>query len=182
MEIKEVMKGPAIGVAALCLVAGVLIGYSFDGGRDWKRGGDGASCGAGCAGGSCEGCQEGGCADGACEGCKDGGCPMKKKMGGMMGMHQMPDGSMMMNDGGSMDMGAMMMDMTARLEGKKGDALDKVFLQDMIVHHQGAVDMAELLAKGSARPEMQKFAADIIRVQQAEIDQMKAWEKSWFGN
>jgi uncharacterized protein (DUF305 family) len=42
--------------------------------------------------------------------------------------------------------------------------------------------MAELLAKGSARPEMQKFAADIIRVQQAEIDQMKAWEKSWFGN
>jgi uncharacterized protein (DUF305 family) len=168
MEIKEVMKGPSIGVAAVCLIAGVLIGSSFDGGRDWKRGDDGASCGAGCA-------------DGACEGCQDSGCPMKK-MGGMMGMHQMPDGSMMMNDGGSVDMGAMMMDMTARLEGKKGDALDKVFLEDMIVHHQGAVDMAELLAKGSARPEMQKFAADIIRVQQAEIDQMKAWEKSWFGN
>lgn len=176
MEIKEVMKGPAIGVAALCLVAGALIGYSFDGGRGGSCGGD--SCGAG---GAC-GCQDGGCADGSCEGCKDGGCPMKKKMGGMTGMHMMPDGSMMMSDGGSMDMGAMMMDMTARLEGKKGDALDKIFLEDMIVHHQGAVDMAVLLRDGTSRPEMKKFAEDIIRVQQAEIDQMKAWEKAWFGN
>jgi uncharacterized protein (DUF305 family) len=84
--------------------------------------------------------------------------------------------------GASGDMGSMMMDMTARLEGKTGDALDKVFLEDMIVHHQGAVDMAKLLAAGSKRAEMQKFAADIIRVQSAEIAQMAAWEKSWFGN
>jgi uncharacterized protein (DUF305 family) len=81
-----------------------------------------------------------------------------------------------------MDMGSMMMDMTARLEGKKGDALDKIFLEDMIVHHQGAVDMAILLRDGTNRAEMKKFAEDIIRVQSAEIEQMKSWERSWFGN
>lgn len=107
-------------------------------------------------------------------------CPMGSSGGTMGGMHRMPDGSMMANMGGS-GMGAMMMDMTARLEGKTGDALDRVFLEDMIVHHQGAVDMAELLAAGTSRPEMRKFAEDIIRVQSAEIAQMEAWQSAWFG-
>jgi uncharacterized protein (DUF305 family) len=99
--------------------------------------------------------------------------------------HMMPDGTMMRNDGGTMmnhdDMGSMMMDMTARMQGKTGDELDKIFLQDMIVHHQGAVDMAKLLAVGTKRPELQKMASDIISVQNKEIDMMKGWEKEWFG-
>jgi uncharacterized protein (DUF305 family) len=103
-------------------------------------------------------------------------------MGGMKGMHMMPDGTMMMNDGSTGGMAHDMAAMTARLEGKTGDALDRIFLEDMIVHHQGAVDMAGLLAAGTNRAEMKKFAADIIRVQTAEIAQMEAWEKAWFGN
>ena len=94
------------------------------------------------------------------------------------GAHMMPGGHMMDND----DMQGMMMDMTARMQGKTGDALDKVFLEDMIVHHQGAVDMAKLLAAGTKRPELQKMAQDIITVQTSEIQMMQGWHKMWFGN
>ena len=94
-------------------------------------------------------------------------------------MHMMPDGSMMSNTGANMH--SMMMDMTARMKGKTGDELDKVFLEDMIVHHQGAVDMAIELQKGTKRPELQKMATDIISVQTKEIEMMKKWLNEWFG-
>ncbi len=119
-------------------------------------------------------------------------CMMKgdsKKSGMMMdhSMHGMKGGSAMMDH--SMhgmkaapagDMHSMMMDMTERMKGKTGDELDKVFLEDMIVHHQGAVDMAVELQKGTARPELQKMATDIIDVQTKEIDMMKTWLGTWF--
>jgi len=73
------------------------------------------------------------------------------------------------------------MDMTARMKGKAGDELDKVFLEDMIVHHEGAVDMAKELQKGTKRPELQKMAKDIIDVQTKEISMMRAWLRDWFG-
>lgn len=83
--------------------------------------------------------------------------------------------------GHSMDsMEHQMMGMTDRMKGKTGDELDKIFLQDMIVHHQGAVEMAQILAKDTKRPELQKMSADIIRVQTAEIAQMQAWLDAWF--
>ncbi len=74
----------------------------------------------------------------------------------------------------------MMMDMTANMKGKTGDELDHAFLDDMIVHHQGAVDMAKLLKEGTQRSELQKFADDIITAQTAEITQMKEWNEEWF--
>ena len=83
--------------------------------------------------------------------------------------------------GHSMDsMEHQMMGMTDRMKGKTGDELDKIFLQDMIVHHQGAVEMAQILAKDTKRPELQKMSADIIRVQTAEIAQMQQWLDAWF--
>lgn len=97
----------------------------------------------------------------------------------MSGMHMMSDGTMMGNSGSTMN--SMMMDMTARMKGKTGDELDKVFLEDMIVHHEGAVDMAKELQKGTKRPELQKMAKDIIDVQTNEISMMKAWLRDWFG-
>lgn len=85
----------------------------------------------------------------------------------------------MMNKDNS-GMHSMMIDMTSRMQGKTGDELDKIFLEDMIVHHQGAVDMALLLQKGTKRPELQKMAKDIIDVQTKEIDMMKSWLLNWF--
>lgn len=70
--------------------------------------------------------------------------------------------------------------MASSLDGKTGDALDAAFLSEMTVHHQGAIDMANTLLKGSKRPELIKLANDIIAAQTKEIEQMKAWRASWF--
>jgi uncharacterized protein (DUF305 family) len=73
-----------------------------------------------------------------------------------------------------------MHDMNAKLQGKTGDEFDKAFLSEMVIHHEGAVDMAKLVLTSSKRPEMIKFANDIISVQSKEIDMMKQWENEWF--
>ena len=92
--------------------------------------------------------------------------------GGMM--HDMSQ----MNDG--QGMGGTMSNMMSGLEGKTGNALDAAFIDEMIVHHQGAVDMANALLKGSKRPELVKMSNDIIAAQTKEIEQMKAWRAAWF--
>lgn len=80
------------------------------------------------------------------------------------------------------DMGAMMMDMAGNMKGLTGEELEKVFLQDMIPHHEGAVEMAELLKAGTTRPELLEMADAIIEAQTKEIEQMKTWQKEWFQN
>lgn len=106
-----------------------------------------------------------------------------QQMSNMGSMHKMPDGSMMSNGGMQMnngDMGSMMMDMTAGMKGKTGTTLEKVFLEEMIVHHQGAVDMAKLLLQDKTiKPELRDFANKIISAQNPEIEQMKSWLKNY---
>lgn len=94
------------------------------------------------------------------------------------GMHMMQDGSMMHNMPNGMQ--DTMMDMTARLKGKTGAELEKTFLEDMIVHHQGAVDMSRELLKGTTRPELVQFASDIITLQSKEIEMQKQWLSEWY--
>jgi uncharacterized protein (DUF305 family) len=43
------------------------------------------------------------------------------------------------------------------------------------------VVMAQDLAQKTKRPELQKLSQNILTSQQAEIDQMQAWQKSWSG-
>ncbi|MEB3309650.1 MAG: DUF305 domain-containing protein [Snowella sp.] len=57
---------------------------------------------------------------------------------------------------------------------------DLRFIDSMILHHQGAVNMAEVVLQNSQRPEMKKLAQAIIEAQEQEIAQMKAWRKSWY--
>lgn len=54
------------------------------------------------------------------------------------------------------------------------------FLTKMIPHHQEAITTAKILLAGTQRPEMKKFAQDIIRVQSAEIEVMQAGLKEWY--
>lgn len=89
------------------------------------------------------------------------------------------DGSKKMGMG-MMDMDDMMEGMMFGLNGKTGDAFDKAFLTTMIVHHEGAVKMAEAVLKESKRPELIQLANDIITAQNKEIDMMKGWLSSWF--
>ncbi len=70
--------------------------------------------------------------------------------------------------------------MMSGLEGKTGDALDLAFLDGMIVHHEGAVEMATLLLQETKRPELVKLGNDIITAQTQEIATMKQWLKDWF--
>ncbi|MBP9752144.1 MAG: DUF305 domain-containing protein [Candidatus Moranbacteria bacterium] len=93
------------------------------------------------------------------------------------GTHRMPDGAMMYGS----SMGMAMDGMTDRLKTEeKGDLFDRAFLEEMIVHHKGAVDMAKLVLEKSARPELRKLAEEIIAAQTKEIDDMKGWLGTWF--
>ena len=81
--------------------------------------------------------------------------------------------------------GAMMhaMDeMMLGFRGKTGKKYEEAFLRGMIVHHIGAVRMAEELLEQTNRPELRSFAEDIINVQSQEIEKMKSWLETWFSN
>lgn len=93
----------------------------------------------------------------------------------MNDMHRMDDGKMMMNH----SMSGMMEDMNASLRGKTGAEFDNAFVDEMIVHHEGAVDMAKLVLTSTTRPELLKMAQEIIDVQTKEINQMKSWKVEW---
>lgn len=48
----------------------------------------------------------------------------------------------------------------------------------MIPHHQDAIDMSELALKKATKPELKKFAQQVIAVQRREIEQYRGWLKS----
>jgi uncharacterized protein (DUF305 family) len=80
-------------------------------------------------------------------------------------------------DGDAMSMS--MEDMSAILQGKTGDAFDKAFIEGMIPHHQGAIDMARAAQQSAKHQEIKDMAEDIISAQQSEIDMMRGWQLSW---
>ncbi len=89
--------------------------------------------------------------------------------GGMMGGGPMGPGMM---NGGMMGAGAIT---------NPAASFDQRFLDQMIVHHQGAVMSAQMMIADSARPELRDLAQRIITGQQREIDQMRQWRQDWYG-
>ncbi|PLS81704.1 hypothetical protein CYG49_01530 [Candidatus Saccharibacteria bacterium] len=69
--------------------------------------------------------------------------------------------------------------MTDELRGKTGDEFDKAFISTMIEHHQGAIEMAEMADKQAKHQEIKQLSGEIITAQEAEIAQMKEWQKQW---
>ena len=93
--------------------------------------------------------------------------------GDMPGESMMPTTSMMPS--GSMMPGMGMMsqaDMEA-LDKAQGVEADKLFLAQMITHHQGAIDMAGDEVKNGLFPAAVEMAKSIISGQQKETDTMK---------
>lgn len=72
-------------------------------------------------------------------------------------------------------MGNMSMDL-----GPADANLDLRFIDAMMPHHQGAVDMAKAAQQNSKRPEIQKLVTAIIQAQDQEIAQMKQWRQAWY--
>ena len=63
-----------------------------------------------------------------------------------------------------------------------GDELDRIFLQDMILHHMGAVMMSQQLIAGrlAEHTEVRALARSIRKTQHAEIRQMQRWLRTWY--
>lgn len=83
-------------------------------------------------------------------------------------------------DHSSDDMGGMMMsgmmseaDM-ARLGNATGADFDRMFLEMMVLHHEGAIEMAEQQLADGEYPPAKDLAQAVIAAQQAEIDEMNA--------
>lgn len=76
-------------------------------------------------------------------------------------------------------MGDDMANMEAKLNGLSGEAYDKEFLKQMILHHQQAVDMSKYADTNAKHQEVKDLARAVITAQEKEIADMKSWQQKW---
>lgn len=98
---------------------------------------------------------------------------MGSGMAGMMGMGgmKMEDMPQHVQD----NMRKMMVTMPAMHQGMMNEDADVAFACGMIAHHQGAIDMAEVLLEHGENEQMRALAEEIIKAQVGEIEQMTTW-------
>ena len=60
-----------------------------------------------------------------------------------------------------------------------GVTTERQFVEEMIMHHQAAVIMAQRVLTLNPRDEVKKLANDIISAQSAEIKMMQDWLANW---
>ena len=63
------------------------------------------------------------------------------------------------------------------MEGARAADPDVAFVKGMIPHHQGAIDMAQVVLQFGKDEQTKKWAADVIREQAREISEMQEWLK-----
>src|SRR5215203_1986376 len=80
---------------------------------------------------------------------------------------------------GSMGMGSS--EMSRQMVMENGKYSDKAFIDAMVPHHQGAIEMAEVALKNAEHEEIKELSHNIISSQQAEIEELKAIKKEEFG-
>jgi uncharacterized protein (DUF305 family) len=85
--------------------------------------------------------------------------------------------NMMMNNPSMMGGNSMMMGMMNMSDSVKDD---QSFLENMIPHHQEAVDSSNLVLNSTTDPELKTFVQNVISAQTKEIGEMKTWYKTWF--
>lgn len=57
---------------------------------------------------------------------------------------------------------------------------DLRFIDEMIMHHQGAIMSSKMMIADSEHPELRDLARRIQESQQRQIDQMRAWRTQWY--
>ena len=106
-----------------------------------------------------------------------GNPPMPSMSAGNMPGHDMPGTSGMPGSSGMPDMAGMsgMMSQAdmAALQNAQGVEASKLFLTQMITHHEGAITMAQNEIKDGQYPAAVELAKTIVTAQQKEIDTMK---------
>lgn len=58
---------------------------------------------------------------------------------------------------------------------------EQSFLEQMVPHHESAIEMATLALEKGDRPQVRQLAQEIIDAQKAEIAQMRQWHQEWYG-
>lgn len=91
------------------------------------------------------------------------------------------DNATSMDMTGSTDGSTDMMDSTHGSTDQASALDERAFLEQMVPHHESAIEMAQIALEKSQRPEIRRLANEIIAAQEREIDQMKAWHLAWFG-
>lgn len=64
--------------------------------------------------------------------------------------------------------------------GEADAEFDLRFINAMVTHHEGAIDMANKILATTQRQEIKTLADNIIKDQAKEIEQMNAWKKTWY--
>lgn len=68
-------------------------------------------------------------------------------------------------------------------EGEIAEAeFDQMFIDMMVPHHQGAVEMARIAQERAEHPEIRQLAENVIAAQETEIEQMQQWRQEWYGS
>lgn len=75
-------------------------------------------------------------------------------------------------------MASMNMDMS-HMQMASGKQLDLMFIDMMIPHHQGAIEMARDAMAKAEHQEIKDLAQKMITEQQKEIDQLQQWKSQW---
>ncbi|HJT03607.1 MAG TPA: DUF305 domain-containing protein [Pseudonocardiaceae bacterium] len=60
------------------------------------------------------------------------------------------------------------------------EPFDLQFIDQMTMHHQGAIVSARNMIADSPRPEMRALANAIITDQTAQVREMQAWRQQWY--
>ena len=97
----------------------------------------------------------------------------EKNGGGMAGMDHDQMGH------GSMGMGSKGMAMQMVMEN--GKYSDKAFIDAMVPHHQGAIEMARVAQGNAEHEEIKELSRNIISSQQAEIKELKSIKQEEYG-
>jgi len=100
---------------------------------------------------------------------------------GGQGMPIPMDGHGMPMDHSAGMMSSMEMPMMTSLWRQPPNRLEVVFLSQMIPHHEGALEMAQLATERANHQELKELARSINTSQTAEIATMNDWLKAWYG-
>jgi uncharacterized protein (DUF305 family) len=80
---------------------------------------------------------------------------------------------------GSMGMGSN--GMAKQMVMENGEYSDRAFIDAMVLHHQGAIAMAEVALKNAEHEEIKELSRNIVSTQQSEIEELKSIKKEEFG-